>query len=146
MRERFGIVAEGEDILALVADDDRCAGVLAARQLAARRQGRVPQELKGDEAVVLGRFGIIEDLAQLRQMPSAQKMSHIVEGNAGEHSQGVGLDLEYLAAVECERRDPVGRELAIGRVVGAQLEERLVVETLPCLSQDTVKSVPERLL
>ena len=68
-RERGLVVAVGDDVAALLAHDDRGAGVLAHRQHAAGGDVGVLQEVKGDELVVVARLLVVEDRAELLQMP-----------------------------------------------------------------------------
>ena len=76
-----------------MADHDRGAGVLTAGQHAARRDVRVHQQLERDEAVVGRGLGVVEDLAQLREVAGAQQVRDVVEGRRRELHQGLGLDL-----------------------------------------------------
>ena len=62
--ERLLLVALDPDALALLAEDDGGAGVLAHRQHAAGRDAGVLQQVQRDEAVVGRGLGVIEDLAQ----------------------------------------------------------------------------------
>jgi hypothetical protein len=55
-------------VLALLAHDDRGAGVLAHRQDAAGRDVGVLQQVERDELVVVARLGVVEDLAQLGEV------------------------------------------------------------------------------
>ena len=63
-RDRAFVVAVGPDEPALLAHDDRGAGVLAHRQHAAGRDIGVLQKIIGDELVVRGRLGVVEDVAR----------------------------------------------------------------------------------
>ncbi len=63
--ERRGVAAAGPDPLALLAHDDRGAGVLAHRQHLAGGDVGVLQQIEGDEPVVVRGLGIVEDVAQL---------------------------------------------------------------------------------
>ena len=73
------VVAVGDDVAALLAHDDRGAGVLAHRQHAAGGDVGVLQEVEGDELVVVAGFLVVEDRAQLLQMPRAQVMVDVAE-------------------------------------------------------------------
>ncbi len=86
-RERAGIAAAGPDALSLLAHHDRGAGVLAHRQDLSGRDVGVLQHVVGDEAVVIGRFGIVEDRAQLAQMAGAQQMLAIDHRLLGQERQ-----------------------------------------------------------
>ena len=87
-RERRLVVAARPDALALLADDDRGAGVLARRQHHAGRDVGVLQHVEGDEAVVRRRLGVVEDRAQLRQVAGAEEMRDVAHRLGGEARQG----------------------------------------------------------
>ena len=79
LRERGFVVARGKDHAALLAHDDGRAGVLAHRQHAAGGDVGVLEEIVGDELVVIGRFRVVEDLAQLLEVRRAQQMIDVGE-------------------------------------------------------------------
>ena len=111
-----------------MADDDGGAGVLAPRQHPAGRDVGVAQQLEGDEAVVLRRLGVVENRAELGEVGRPQQVRDVVERGAGDQAEHVGLNRKELSAVHPDGGDAVGGELAVRRVVGAALEDRLVVE------------------
>ena len=92
--DRGLVAAAGEHELALLAHDDRGAGVLAHRQHAAGRDGRVLQQLERDEPVVGRRLGVVEDRAQLREVPGPQEVRDVAHRLGREQGQRLGLDLE----------------------------------------------------
>ena len=102
-RDRFAVAAAGEHELALLAHHDRGAGVLAGRQHAACGDARVLQQLERDEAVVRRRLGIVEDRAELGEVPGPQEVRDVVHRLAGEQRQRFGVDLEEAAAAGLER-------------------------------------------
>ena len=61
--DRFFVAAPGEHELSLLPLHNRGARVLAHGQHATRRDRRVLEQIERDEAVVLGGFGVIEDVA-----------------------------------------------------------------------------------
>ncbi len=87
--QRRLVVTLGDDARALLAHDDRRAGVLAHRQHAAGGDVGVLQEVEGDELVVVGGFLVVEDVAQLLQMPRPQVVVDVDERGLGERAQGV---------------------------------------------------------
>ena len=72
--ERALVAAVGPDAAALLAHDDRRAGVLAHGQHAAGRDVGVLQQVVGDEAVVRRRLRIVEDRRELREMARPQQV------------------------------------------------------------------------
>ena len=78
--ERRLVAAVGPDQPALLAHDDRGAGVLAHRQDAAGGDVGVLQKVIGDEFVVIRRFGILDDRLEARQMRRAKEMIDVGEG------------------------------------------------------------------
>ena len=73
----FVVAAIDDDELALLALDDRGAGVLAARQHPSGRDVGVLEQLEGDEVVVGGGLGVVEDVAELLEVPGAQQVRDI---------------------------------------------------------------------
>ena len=67
-----GVVAIGEDVLALLAHDDGGAGVLAGWQLARGGGDGVLKMRVDDEAIVVGGFGVIQFFAELLKMTAAE--------------------------------------------------------------------------
>ena len=86
--------APGPDLLALLAHDDRRAGVLAARQDHAGRHAGVLQHRPGDEAVVLGGLGVVEHLPELREVARAEQVRDVADRLGGEQRQRPAVDLE----------------------------------------------------
>ena len=111
-----------------MADHDRRARVLTAGQHATRGDVGVRQQLERDEAIVGGRLRVVEDLAQLREVPGAQQVGDVVEGRRRELRQTLGLDAQDLAPVRANARDEIPGELAVGGGVLAELEELLEAE------------------
>ena len=102
--------AAGEDQLALLAHHDRGAGVLAHRQDAAGGDVGVLEQVEGDEPVVVGGLGVVEDVAQLLEVPGPQQVVDVADGLERDGAQHLGLDgeeaaarrLDHLGAVEVE--------------------------------------------
>ena len=106
-----------------LADDDRGAGVLAHRQHAAGGDVGVLQQIVGDELVVGGRLGIVEDLRELGEMAGAQQMVDVDHRLFGEQPQRLALDDQHLAPHRPLDPHALAGELAIRRrLVRAELE------------------------
>ena len=121
--DRRLVAAAGEHELALLALDDRGAGVLAHRQHAAGGDRGVLQQVEGDEPVVLAGLGIVEDLAQLGQVLGAQEVGDVVHRLGGERRDGARLDLEERARRRLERRHALRGDEPVGGGVGTEREE-----------------------
>ena len=117
----------GENHAALLAHDDRGAGVLAHRQHAAGGDVGVFQKVIGDEAVIAGRFRVVENLAQLLQMRRPQKMIDVVERRLRQSPQGLVADHDHLAAQHRLGAHALRGDLAVLGLVLAQREQRRVV-------------------
>ena len=107
------VVARGDHVLALVADRDRGAGVLAAGQHAAGGDVGVLEQLERDELVVGRRLGVVEDRAELLEVARAQEVRDVVDRGAGEERQRLGLDREHVALAQPLECDVVAGELAV---------------------------------
>ena len=124
LAERRLVVAIGPDLAALLAHDDRGAGVLAHRQHAAGGDVGVLQQVVGDELVVRGRLGIVEDLRELGEMARAQQMVDVDEGLLARAADRLARDAQHLAVAELLARETPSRaELAVGRRILAEREE-----------------------
>ena len=95
----FRIVGARIDVLALMADADGRAGILACGKFALGRNDLVEQHGVGHELVVVGGLGIIEDVAQFLQVGGAQVERHVAVRGFGQEFEACGVDLEDLAAV-----------------------------------------------
>ncbi len=126
--DRGLVSAAGDDELALLADDDRGARVLARRQHTARGDRRVLQQLHRDEPVVGRRLGVIEDRPELRQVPGPQEVGDVAHRLGGEQGEHAGIHLEELASTSPDRRDTIGRQEAVRRVVVVPRREHVLVD------------------
>jgi len=95
----FRIVGARIDILALMADTDGSAGILACGKFALGRNDLVEQHGVSHELVVVGGLGIIEDVAQFLQVGGAQVERHVAVRGFGQEFEACRVDLEDLAAV-----------------------------------------------
>ena len=98
-RDMLGVVGARIDVLALVADTDRRTRVLTGGQFAFGCDALVQQHGVGHEAVVVGGFGIFEDVAQFLQVRSTQVERHVGIGGLRQLLQPLGVDFQNLAAV-----------------------------------------------
>ncbi len=122
--ERRRIVGAGpHHPLALLAHDDRGAGVLAHRQDLAGGDIGVLQQVEGDEPVVGRGFGVVEDGAQLRQMAGPQQVLAIDKGLLREQRQCLGRNFDDALAVELGEPDMIAGQLFVGRIILAQREK-----------------------
>ena len=126
--ERFGVVATGPDLLALLGGDLRGAGVLTERQHALRGDLGVAQHRERDGAVVVAGFLVGEDRGDLLEVLGAQIEVDVVQRLVGEQGQALGRDLEDRLAVELGDGDVLLGEQAILRGIGAQRKGILVME------------------
>jgi hypothetical protein len=128
LADPFGVVGAGEDALRLLAHDDGRAGVLAHRQDTAGRDVDVLQQVQRDEAVVAGRLGVVDDLAQLRQVRWPQVMADVVHRLRRQVLDDGRIDLEECldSAVRLghlDGGDSLGRDQPVGRVVRADRKQ-----------------------
>ena len=124
-RQRRFVVAAGPHPLALLAEHDRRAGVLTRGQHHPGGDVGVLQHVESDEAVVRRRLGVVEDLAQLRQMAGTEEVRDVADGRGGEPGQPGGRDGENRLAAEAVGGDEVALDTAIGRGVLAVREHLL---------------------
>ena len=126
-RERGLVVAVGDDVAALLAHDDRGAGVLAHRQHAAGGDVGVLQEIEGDELVVVAGFLVVQDRAQLLQVPRAQIVIDVAEGGLRQRPQRLARHHQHVLAKHLLDPHALGRDLLVGRGVRPQRKQRRVL-------------------
>ena len=126
--ERRGVAAPGPHTLALLAHDDRGAGVLAHRQHPAGGDIGVLQQVVGDEPVVVRGFLVVEDGGELGEMARPQEMRDVEECPLREKAERLRLHRQHVLATEPLDADMVRRELAIGGRVVRERELRVVGE------------------
>ena len=127
LAQRRLVVAVGDDAAALLAHDDRGAGVLAHRQHAAGGDVGVLQEIEGDELVVVAGLLVIEDVAQLLQMPRPQIMIDVAERGLRERPQRLARHHQHVLAQHLLDPHALGRDLLVGRGVRAERKQRRVL-------------------
>ena len=125
--ERRLVVAVGPDEPALLAHDDRGAGVLAHRQHAAGGDVGVLEKIVGDELVVVRRLRVLDDGFEARQMRGAQQMIDVGEGGFRQRPQRLARHHQHFLAQHPLDAQPVGGDFAVGRRVLAEREQRGVL-------------------
>ena len=123
LAQRDLVVARREHLLAALAHDDGGARVLAHGQHASRRDVGVLEQVEGDEAVVGARLGIVEDVAQLLEVPGSQQVLDVADRGRGEQPQRRRLDLQEGSSTCLDGGHTLGREQPVGRLVGAEGEQ-----------------------
>ena len=84
---------------------------------------RVLEKIVGDELVVIGRFRVVEDLAQLLEVRRPQQVVDVGEGRLRERAQRLALDHEHILAHHLLDLDAADIELAVGRLVRAERKQ-----------------------
>ena len=125
--ERRLVVALRPDQPALLAHDDRGAGVLAHRQHAAGGDIGVLEKIEGDELVVIRRFRVLDDGFERSQMRGAQQMIDVGESGFRQRAQRLARHHQHLLAQDLFDAQTVGGDFAVGRGVLAEREERGVL-------------------
>ena len=116
LADRLAVVGAGEHALGLLAHHDRGAGVLAHRQHAAGGDVDVLEQVERDEAVVAGRLGVVDDLAQLGEVAGPQVVADVVHRLLGEPPDRLGLDLEEGAPLDLDGGHALGGDQPVGRL------------------------------
>ena len=127
-RDALCIIDTRIDILALFADADGRTGILAGREFAFGRNDLVQQHRVGDEFVVVGSLGIVEDLAEFLQMGGAQVEGDIVVGLLGQQFESFRVDFQDAASVALDDLDIVFGQQSILRIVPFDRERFLIDE------------------
>ena len=128
-REHLLVVAVGPHALALLSHDDGGAGILAPGEDHPGGDVGVLEKLEGDETVVAGRLGVLEDVGELLQVARAEEMRDVRHALLRDEAERLGLDLEHAPAHHLVHADVIGRDLAPGNVLGlGELEELLIRE------------------
>ena len=122
LAQRRLVVAVGDDARTLLAHDDRGAGVLAHRQHAAGGDVGVLQEVEGDELVVVAGLLVIEDIAQLLQMPRPQIMIDVAERRLRQRPQRLARHHQHVLAQHLLDPHALGGDLLVRRGIGARAE------------------------
>ena len=125
--QRRLVVAVGEDAKAFLAHDDGGAGVLAHRQHAAGGDIGVLEEIEGDELVVVAGLLVVEDAAQLLQMPRPQIMIDVAERGLRQRPQRLARHHQHVLAQHLLDPHAVGGDLLVRRGVRAQRKQRRVL-------------------
>jgi hypothetical protein len=128
--ERRLVIAAAPDQPALLAHDDRGAGVLAHRQHTAGGNIRVLEKFVSDELVIIRGFGVFDDRFQRSQMRRAEQMIDVAERGLRERAQRLARHHHYVFAEDALDAHAevcaILGDLAIGRVVLAERKQRRV--------------------
>jgi hypothetical protein len=89
---------------------------------------RVLQEVECDEAVVVGRFGIIEDLGELFEVAGAQVVRNVAHRFGCQAADCLRFDLEERSLWCVERRNALRGDEPVLGFVGPQREHLGVVD------------------
>ena len=125
--ERRLVVAGAPDEPALLAHDDRGAGVLAHRQHAAGGDVRVLEKFVGDELVVVRGFGVFDDRFERGEMRRAQQMIDVVERGLRQRAQGFARHHQHVFAHDALDAHAVGCDFPVRRIVLAERKQRRVL-------------------
>src|SRR5262249_60228185 len=82
------------------------------------------EEIVGEELGLGARLRVVEDRAQLLQVPRPQQVVDVGERRFRERAQRLAFDDDEVMAAHALRAHAIGGELAVGRGVGAQREKR----------------------
>ncbi len=125
--DRRFVAAARHHELALLGLDDRRAGVLAHRQHAAGGDGGVLEQVESDEAVVVRRLRVIEDVAQLFEMRRAQEVGDVAHRLGGERADRRTADPQEGPEGCLHGVDAVSGEQSVLRVVRTERQQFGVV-------------------
>ena len=117
LAERVGVAAFRPHAPALLGHDDRGAGVLAHGQHAAGGDVGVLQQIVGDEAVIVGRLGVVENGRELFQMAGPQQMIDVRKRRFGQKPQRLRFHRQNIRTPKPVDRDEIAGQLAIGRCI-----------------------------
>ena len=123
-RQRLLLVAFHPHALALLAEHQRRAGILAHRQHAARRDVGVLQQIQRDEPIVATRLRVVEDRAQGRQMPGTQQVRHIAERLERQLAQRVRCNAQHRLPIARRGPDATDWQPLPRRLARAQRKHR----------------------
>ncbi len=125
--QRRLVVAAGPDEPALLAHDDRGAGVLAHRQHAAGGDIGVLEKIVSDELVVIRRFRVLDDMFEAGKMRGAEQMIDVGERRLRQRAERVAGHHQYFFAQHELDPHALGGDLAVRRLILAKREQRRVL-------------------
>ena len=128
-RDALGIVHTGINILALLADTDCGTGILTGGEFALGSHALVYEHSIGNEFIVIGSLGVVEDIIEFLEMRAAQIERHIGIGLLREQFKTFGVDAENLAVAALLNSDIVfGNQAILGGVLSHF--ERLLIDKI----------------
>lgn len=110
LREFFGIIAAGPDLLAFFAHDGGGAGVLAERQNAVGGDLGIAQHHQRDHAVIFRGRRVIKDRGNLRKVRGPKREIDRAECLICQQGQGLGLDAQNGLSMKFGDRDMIGAQ------------------------------------
>ena len=125
--QRRLVAAVGPDQPALLAHDDRGAGVLAHRQHAAGGDVGVLEKIVGDELVVVRRLRVLDDVFEAGKMRRAQQMIDVGERRLSQRAERLARHHQHVFAQHALDPHALGGDLAVGRLILAEREQRRVL-------------------
>ena len=99
------VLLVGPHLLALLAHDDGRSGVLARGEDLAGRDARVLEELSRDEAIVVRRLGVAQDVGPSAELVVAEEVLDVDDALMRESGEGALLDAENLLRLAAGERD-----------------------------------------
>jgi hypothetical protein len=125
--QRGLVVAVGDNVAALLAHDDRRPGVLTHRQHTAGGDIGVLQEIEGHELVIVARLLVIEDGAQLLQVPRPQIVVDIAECSLRQRPQRLARHHQHVLAQDLLDPHALRGDLLVRRGVRSERKQRRVL-------------------
>jgi len=104
------------------------ASASSPNQHHAGRDVGVAQQLQRDEAIVGGGLRVVEDGAQLLQVPRPEQVADVADRREGQLLQRRRLDLQDRPAADRHGPHVILGQQSVRRRVVAELEDRLVAE------------------
>ena len=120
-------------MIAAIASDDRGAGILAHRQQAVGGNDSILQHLQCHKAVIVGRFGVLENGGKLAQMAAAQQMRNVGKGTCGEQGQPLRFNTQKGPTIQLDQLYMVAGHQLIYGFIRAEGKHRAIDE----ISQDS---------
>ena len=127
-RDVLGVVAVGEDVLALLAHDDGGAGVLAHGQHAGGGDDGVLSRSRATKRSLSLASGSSRILRELGEVGRPEVVGDIVNRGLGQQPQRLGLDLQEPASRSLDHAHPLCADQTVFRLIRSQGKQVGVVE------------------